>query len=126
MVGISVLLSTMLPHYPGYIFLPVLMGLAQRWLSNTFHSCITSRTYPVPARAVLDLLLYCGCWRARQLHLAPAPTAVPTTFRRHTGTISCSSMDRCPGPGRRHRARLEIAGHCEQACLFLTLFQASK
>jgi uncharacterized protein (TIGR03083 family) len=106
--------------------LPVLVGLAQRWLSNTFHpaSRLTAPvryrfdvSSPVPIRQ--DVLV-----SQDSFHLVPvADIGADVTFRCNTGdyillVYGRLSLDRAMDTGR-----LEIEGNREQAFLFNTLFQ---
>jgi len=106
--------------------LPVLVGLAQRWLSNTFHPI---PRLVVPVRYRFDVS---GPVSLRQdvlvsqdsFHLMPAADGgADVTFHCHTEdyillVYGRLSLDRAVDTGR-----LEIEGNREQACLFPTLFQ---
>jgi len=106
--------------------LPVLVGLAQRWLSNTFHPApqlAVSIRYrfdisgPVPIQQ--DMLV-----SQESFHLVPATdSGADVTFRCHTGDYILLVYGRLPLDRAVDARRLEIEGNREQALLFPTLFQ---
>ena len=106
--------------------LPVLVGLAQRWLSNTFHPAprlsapVRYRfdvSGPVPIRQ--DVLV-----SQDSFHLVPvADIGADVTFRCNTGDYILLVYGRLPLDRAVDTGRLEIAGNREQAFLFNTLFQ---
>jgi hypothetical protein len=106
--------------------LPVLVGLAQRWLSNTFHPVpqlaapVRYRfdiSDPVPIRQ--DVLV-----SQDSFHLVPvADIGADVTFRCRTGDYILLVYGRLPLDQAVDTGRLEIAGSREQALLFHTLFQ---
>jgi uncharacterized protein (TIGR03083 family) len=106
--------------------LPVLVGLAQRWLSNTFHP-VPHLAAPVryrfdvsgPAPLRQDVLV-----SQDSFHLVPvADSGADVTFRCNTGDYILLVYGRLPLDRAVDTGRLEIAGNREQACLFPTLFQ---
>ena len=106
--------------------LPVLLGLAQRWLSNTFHP-IPHLTAPVryrfdvsgPAPLQQDVLV-----SQDSFHLVPvADIDADVTFRCNTGNYLLLVYGRLPLDRAMDTGRLAIAGKREQAFLFPTLFQ---
>ena len=106
--------------------LPVLVGLAQRWLSNTFHP-VPRLAVPVryrfdvsgPAPLRQDVLV-----SQDSFHLVPvADGGADVTFRCHTGDYVLLVYGRLPLDRAVDTGRLEIEGNSEQACLFPTLFQ---
>jgi uncharacterized protein (TIGR03083 family) len=106
--------------------LPVLVGLAQRWLSNTFRPVprlagpIRYRfevSGPVPLRQ--DVLV-----SQESFQLVPtADSSADVTFRCHTGDYILLVYGRLPLDRALDTGRLEIEGNREQAGLFATLFQ---
>ena len=106
--------------------LPVLVGLAQRWLSNTFHP-VPRLAAPVryrfdvsgPAPLQQDVLV-----SQDSFHLAPvADIGADVTFRCNTGDYILLVYGRLPLGRAVDTGRLEIAGNRDQALLFNTLFQ---
>jgi len=106
--------------------LPVLVGLAQRWLSNTFHP-VPSLSVPVryrfdvsgPAPLRQDVLL-----SQDSFHLMPAAdSGADVTFRCHTGDYILLVYGRLPLDRAIDTGRLAMEGNREQAFLFNTLFQ---
>jgi uncharacterized protein (TIGR03083 family) len=106
--------------------LPVLVGLAQRWLSNTFHSVSRLAApiryrFDVPSPAPLrqDVLV-----SQDSFHLVPvADIGADVTFHCNTGDYILLVYGRLPLDRAVDTGRLEIEGNREQACLFPTLFQ---
>jgi uncharacterized protein (TIGR03083 family) len=106
--------------------LPVLVGLAQRWLSNTFHPVphlVAPVRYrfdvPGPAPLRQDVLV-----SQDSFHLVlAADSSADVTFRCRTGDYILLVYGRLPLDRAVDTGRLEIAGNREQACLFPTLFQ---
>ena len=106
--------------------LPVLVGLEQRWLSNTFHPAprlaapVRYRfdvSGPVPIRQ--DVLV-----SQDSFHLVPvADIGADVTFRCNTGDYILLVYGRLPLDRAVDTGRLEIEGNREQAFLFNTLFQ---
>ena len=106
--------------------LPVLVGLAQRWLSNSFYPAprlsapVRYRfdvSGPVPIRQ--DVLVSQGSFQ-----LVPvADIGADMTFRCHTGDYILLVYGRLPLDRAVDTGRLEIKGNREQALLFTTLFQ---
>ena len=106
--------------------LPVLMGLEQRWLSNTFHPAprlaapVRYRfdvSGPVPIRQ--DVLV-----SQDSFHLVPvADIGADVTFRCNTGDYILLVYGRLPLDRAVDTGRLEIEGNREQAFLFNMLFQ---
>ena len=106
--------------------LPVLVGLAQRWLSNTFHP-VPHLTAPVryrfdvsgPAPLQQDVLV-----SQDSFHLVPvADVNADVTFHCHTGNYILLVYGRLPLDRAVATGRLRIEGNREQASLFPTLFQ---
>jgi uncharacterized protein (TIGR03083 family) len=106
--------------------LPVLVGLAQRWLSNTFRptpSLSAPVRYrfdvsnPVPVRQ--DILVSQDRFQIEPL----TGRGADVTFRCHTGDYILLVYGRLPLERAVDTGRLEIAGGREQAFLFTTLFQ---
>lgn len=106
--------------------LPVLVGLAQRWLSNTFHPVphlaapVRYRfdiSGPVPIRQ--DVLVSQDSFQLMPV----AEISTDVTFRCHTGDYILLVYGRLPMERAVDTGRLEIKGHREQAGLFTTLFQ---
>jgi uncharacterized protein (TIGR03083 family) len=106
--------------------LPVLVGLAQRWLSNSFHP--TPRlaapvryrfdvTGPVPIRQ--DVLVSQDSFQV----VPVADIGTDVTFRCHTGDYILLVYGRLPLDRAVDTGRLEIEGNREQALLFTALFQ---
>ncbi len=106
--------------------LPVLVGLEQRWLSNTFHPAprlaapVRYRfdvSGPVPIRQ--DVLV-----SQDSFHLVPvADIGADVTFRCNTGDYILLVYGRLPLDRAVDTGRLEIEGNREPAFLFNTLFQ---
>jgi len=106
--------------------LPVLVGLAQRWLSNTFRptpSLSTPVRYrfdasgPAPVRQ--DILV-----SQDRFQIEPqTDTGADVTFCCTTGDYILLVYGRLPLERAVDTGRLEIAGNREQALLFNTLFQ---
>jgi hypothetical protein len=106
--------------------LPVLVGLAQRWLSNTFRPVLqlaASVRYrfdvsgPAPLRQ--DVLV-----SQESFQLVPvADIGADVTFRCNTGDYILLVYGRLPLDRAVDTGRLGIAGNREQAFLFPTLFQ---
>jgi hypothetical protein len=106
--------------------LPVLVGLAQRWLSNSFHPTphlaapVRYRfdvSGPVPIRQ--DVLV-----SQDSFQLVPmADIGADVTFRCHTGDYILLVYGRLPLDRAVDTGRLEIEGNRAQALLFTTLFQ---
>ncbi len=106
--------------------LPVLVGLEQRWLSNTFHPApplaapVRYRfdvSGPVPIRQ--DVLV-----SQDSFHLVPvADIGADVTFRCNTGDYILLVYGRLPLDRAVDTGRLEIEGNREQAFLFNMLFQ---
>jgi hypothetical protein len=105
--------------------LPVLVGMAQRWLSNTFHA-VPRLAAPVryrfdvsgPAPLQQDVLV-----SQDSFQLVPmADISADVTFRCHTGNYILLVYGRLPLDRAVATGRLEIAGNREQASLFPTLF----
>ena len=106
--------------------LPVLVGLAQRWLSNTFHPAprlsapVRYRfdvSGPVPIQQ--DVLV-----SQDSFHLVPvADIGADVTFRCNTGDYILLVYGRLPLDRAIDTGRLEIEGNREPAFLFNTLFQ---
>jgi hypothetical protein len=106
--------------------LSVLVGLAQRWLSNTFHH--TPRlsapvryrfdiSDPVPVRQ--DVLV-----SPDSFQIVPvADSSADVTFRCRTGDYILLVYGRLPLDRAVDTGQLEIEGNREQAFLFTTLFQ---
>jgi hypothetical protein len=106
--------------------LPVLVGLAQRWLSNTFHP-VPQLAAPVryrfdvsgPAPLRQDVLV-----SQERFQLTPvADVSADVTFRCHTGDYILLVYGRLPLDRALETGRLGIEGNREQAGLFTTLFQ---
>jgi hypothetical protein len=106
--------------------LPVLVGLAQRWLSNTFRPA-PRLAAPVryrfdvsgPAPVQQDVLV-----SQDSLHLEPvADRGADVTFRCTTGDYILLVYGRLPMDQAVDTGRLEIEGNRAQASLFTTLFQ---
>jgi len=106
--------------------LPVLVGLAQRWLSNTFHP-IPRLAAPVryrfdvsgPAPLRQDVLV-----SQDSFHLVlTADSVADVTFHCRTGDYILLVYGRLPLDRAVDSGRLEIEGNREQAGLFPTLFQ---
>jgi hypothetical protein len=106
--------------------LPVLVGLAQRWLSNTFHPVLHLAapvryrfdiSGPVPIRQ--DVLVSQDSFQLMPV----AEISTDVTFRCHTGDYILLVYGRLPMERAVDTGRLEIKGHREQAGLFTTLFQ---
>jgi uncharacterized protein (TIGR03083 family) len=106
--------------------LPVLVGLAQRWLSNTFHP-VPQLAAPVryrfdvsgPAPLRQDVLV-----SQDSFHLVPvSDVGADVTFRCHTGDYILLVYGRLPLDRAVAAGRLEIEGKREQAFLFTALFQ---
>jgi hypothetical protein len=106
--------------------LPVLVGLAQRWLSNTFHS-VPQLVAPIQYRFDVS-----GPASLRQdvrvsqdsFYLGPAAdSSADVTFRCHTGNYILLVYGRLPLERAVATGRLEIEGNREQAFLFPALFQ---
>jgi uncharacterized protein (TIGR03083 family) len=106
--------------------LPVLVGLAQRWLSNTFHP-VPGLSVPVryrfdisgPAPLRQDVLL-----SQDSFHLVPAAdSGADVTFRCHTGDYILLVYGRLPLGRAIDTGRLAMEGNRAQAFLFNTLFQ---
>src|SRR5712691_4168784 len=106
--------------------LPVLVGLAQRWLSNTFRPT-PSLSAPVryrfdvsgPAPVRQDILV-----SQDRFQIGPVPDrGADVTFCCHPGDYILLVYGRLPLDRAVDTVRLEIAGHREQALLFNTLFQ---
>lgn len=106
--------------------LPVLVGLAQRWLSNTFHpaphlSAPVRYRFDVsgPAPIRQDMLV-----SQDSFHLVPvADIGADVTLRCNTGDYILLVYGRLPLERAVDTGRLEIEGNREQAFLFQTLFQ---
>ncbi len=106
--------------------LPVLVGLAQRWLSNTFHPA-PHLAAPVryrfdvsgPAPIRQDMLV-----TQDNFHLVPvADIGADVTFHCNTGDYILLVHGRLPLDWAVDTGRLEIEGNRAQAFLFNTLFQ---
>ena len=106
--------------------LPVLVGLAQRWLSNTFHP-VSHLAAPVryrfdvsgPAPLQQDVLV-----SQESFHLVPvADSGADVTFRCHTGDYILLVYGRLPLDRAVDTGRLEIRGNRDLVSLFPTLFQ---
>jgi uncharacterized protein (TIGR03083 family) len=106
--------------------LPVLVGLAQRWLSNTFRpvpQLAASVRYRFdvsgPAPLQQDVLV-----SQDSFQLVPvADSSADVTFRCHMGDYILLVYGRLPLDRAVDTGRLQIAGDREQASLFPTLFQ---
>jgi uncharacterized protein (TIGR03083 family) len=106
--------------------LPVLVELAQRWLSNSFHPAprlaapVRYRfdvTGPVPMRQ--DVLVSQDSFQV----VPVADIGADVTFRCHTGDYILLVYGRLPLDRAVDSGRLEIEGDRAQALLFSTLFQ---
>jgi uncharacterized protein (TIGR03083 family) len=105
---------------------PVLLGLAQRWLSNTFHPAL-SLSAPVryrfdvssPAPVRQDVLVSQDRFQIEPV----ANSGADVTFRCHTGDYILLVYGRLPLDRAVDTGRLEIEGNRAQASLFNTLFQ---
>jgi len=106
--------------------LPVIVGLAQRWLSNTFHP-VPRLAVPVryrfdvsgPAPLRQDVLV-----SQESFHLMPvADSDADVMFRCNTGDYILLVYGRLPLDRAVDTGRIEIEGNREQAFLFPTLFQ---
>jgi hypothetical protein len=106
--------------------LPGLVGLAQRWLSNTFHP-VPQLAVPVryrfdvsgPALLRQDVLV-----SQESFQLVPAAdVSADVTFHCHTGNYILLIYGRLPLDRAVATGRLEIEGNRELASLFPTLFQ---
>jgi hypothetical protein len=106
--------------------LPVLVRLAQRWLSNTFHP-VSHLAAPVryrfdvsgPVPLQQDVLV-----SQESFHLTPvAESGADVTFRCRTGDYILLVYGRLPLDRAVDTGRLEIGGNRELASLFPTLFQ---
>jgi uncharacterized protein (TIGR03083 family) len=106
--------------------LPVLLGLAQRWLSNTFRPA-PSLTAPVryrfdvasPILVRQDVLVSQDSFQVEPV----TDSGADVTFCCHTGDYILLVYGRLPLDRAVDTGRLEIAGNREQALLFNTLFQ---
>jgi hypothetical protein len=106
--------------------LPVLVGLAQRWLSNTFRpvaqlAASVRYRFDVSGSAPLrqDVLV-----SQESFHLVPAAdSGADVTFRCNTGDYILLVYGRLPLDRAVDTGRMEIVGNREQAFLFPTLFQ---
>lgn len=106
--------------------LPVLVGLAQRWLSNTFNGAPTLSapiryrfdvSGPAPVRQ--DVLVSQGSFRIEPL----TDRSADVTFRCTTGDYLLFVYGRLPLDRAVDAGRIEIVGNRAQASLFTTLFQ---
>jgi hypothetical protein len=106
--------------------LPVLVGLAQRWLSNTFRP-VPQLAAPIryrfdvsgPAPLRQDVLV-----SQESCSLVPAAdSSADVTFRCHTGNYILLVYGRLPLERAVATGRLEIDGNRAQAFLFPALFQ---
>jgi uncharacterized protein (TIGR03083 family) len=106
--------------------LPVLVGLAQRWLSNTFRPT-PNLSAPVryrfdvssPVLVRQDILVNQDRFQIEPL----TDSGADVTFCCHTGDYILLVYGRLPLERVADTGRLEIAGNREQALLFNTLFQ---
>jgi hypothetical protein len=106
--------------------LPVLMGLAQRWLSNTFRPT-PSLPAPLryrfevsgPAPVQQDVLVSQDRFQIEPVTAGPADV----TFRCRTGDYILFVYGRLPLDRAVDTGRLVLEGNREQALLFHTLFQ---
>jgi uncharacterized protein (TIGR03083 family) len=106
--------------------LPALVGLAQRWLSNTFRP-VPSLTAPVrfrfdipgPMLVRQDMLVSQDGFRIEPV----TDSGADVTFRCTTGDYMLLVYGRLPLDRAVDTGRLEIAGNRQQAALFTTLFQ---
>jgi uncharacterized protein (TIGR03083 family) len=106
--------------------LPALVGLAQRWLSNTFRP-VPSLTAPVrfrfdipgPMLVRQDMLVSQDGFRIEPV----TDSGADVTFRCTTGDYMLLVYGRLPLDLAVDTGRLEIAGNRQQAALFTTLFQ---
>jgi uncharacterized protein (TIGR03083 family) len=106
--------------------LPALLGLAQRWLANTFRP---SPSLPAPLRYRFDVS---GPAPVQQdvlvsqdrFQLEPVTASrADVTFRCHTGDYILFVYGRLPLDRAMDTGRLVLEGNREQAFLFNTLFQ---
>jgi hypothetical protein len=106
--------------------LPVLVGLTQRWLSNTFRP-IPSLTAPIryrfdvsgPAPVRQDVLVSQDGFRIEPV----TDSGADVTFRCTTGDYILLVYGRLPLDRAADTGRLEVAGNRAQASLFTALFQ---
>lgn len=106
--------------------LPALVGLAQRWLSNTFRP-VPSLVAPVryrfdvsgPASVRQDVLVSQDGFRIEPV----TDRSTDVTFRCTTGDYILLVYGRLPLDRAAATGRLELAGNRQQAALFTTLFQ---
>ena len=106
--------------------LPVLLGLAQRWLSNTFHPT-PSLPAPIryrfdvsgPAPVQQDVLVSQDRFQREPVTAGRADV----TFRCHTGDYLLFVYGRLPLDRAVDTGRLVLEGNREQAALFNTLFR---
>jgi len=106
--------------------LPVLLGLAQRWLSNTFHPT-PSLPAPIryrfdasgPAPVQQDVLVSQERFQREPVTASRADV----TFRCHTGDYILFVYGRLPLDRAVDTGRLVLEGNREQAALFNTLFR---
>jgi uncharacterized protein (TIGR03083 family) len=106
--------------------LPVLLGQAQRWLSNTFHP---TQNLPAPIRYRFDVS---GPAPVQQDVLVSqdrfqrepmSTSAADVTFRCHTGDYILFIYGRLPLDRAVDTRRLVLEGNREQAALFNALFR---
>jgi uncharacterized protein (TIGR03083 family) len=106
--------------------LPVLLGLAQRWLSNTFHP---APNLPAPIRYRFDVSgpvpLQQDMLVSQDRFQREPTTAVraDVTFRCHTGDYILFVYGRLPLDQAVDTGRLVLEGNRAQAVLFTTLFR---
>jgi hypothetical protein len=106
--------------------LPVLVGLAQRWLSNSFHP-VPRLSAPIryrfdvsgPVSIRQDVLVSQDSFQLMPV----ANIGADVTFHCHTGDYILLVYGRLPLDRAMDTGRLEIEGNRAQAFLFTTLFQ---
>jgi uncharacterized protein (TIGR03083 family) len=104
--------------------LPALLGLAQRWLSNTFRPSLSAPLryrFDVsgPAPVQQDVLVSQDRFQIEPVTASRADV----TFRCHTGDYLLFVYGRLPLDWAVDTGRLVLEGNREQAALFNTLFQ---